>query len=148
MKITISKRMLSILIAGVMLSIVLGLGSSLFIHSMGDILSGAEGLLGEDADTFGQIFNQLKTAEVELPSIMLLILCLLETAGVLRFVRGKKEGNLSRKKRILRGIGIALPALIGLLLIVVTTLWFTDVNGIRFGTVVKFLYDALQHGVF
>ena len=148
MKITISKRMLSILIAGVMLAILLGFGVSLFIRSIDDILGGAEGLLGEDADTFGQIFNQLKTAEVELPSIMLLILCLLETAGVLRFVRGKKEGNLSRKKRILRGIGIALPALIGLLLIVVTTLWFTDVNGIRFGTVVKFLFDALQHGVF
>ena len=148
MKITISKRMLSILIAGVMLAILLGFGVSLFIRSIGDILGGAEGLLGEDADTFGQIFNQLKTAEAELPSIMLLILCLLETAGVLRFVRGKKEGNLSRKKRILRGIGIALPALIGLLLIVVTTLWFTDVNGIRFGTVVKFLFDALQHGVF
>ena len=148
MKITISKQMLSILIAGVMLAILLGFGVSLFIRSIGDILGGAEGLLGKDADTFGQIFNQLKTAEVELPSIMLLILCLLETAGVLRFVRGKKEGNLSKKSRILRGIGIALPALIGLLLIVVTTLWFTDVNGIRFGTVVKFLYDALQHGVF
>ena len=148
MKITISKQMLSILIAGVMLAILLGFGVSLFIRSIGDILSGAEGLLGKDAGTFGQIFSQLKTAEVELPSIMLLILCLLETAGVFRFIRGKKEGNLSKKSRILRGIGIALPALIGLLLIVVTTLWFTDVNGIRFGTVVKFLYDALQHGVF
>ncbi len=148
MKIIISKQMLGVFLIGVILSIVLGLGSSLFIHSMGDILSGAEGLLGKDANTFGQIFNQLKTADVELPSILLLILCLLETAGVLRFIRGKKEGNLSKKSRILRGIGIALPALIGLLLIVVITLWFTDVNGIRFGTVMKFLYDALQHGVF
>ena len=64
MKITISKRMLSILIAGVMLAILLGFGVSLFIRSIGDILGGEEGLLGEDADTFGQIFNQLKTAEV------------------------------------------------------------------------------------
>ena len=148
MKIQISKKVIWTCGLAFLLAILIGLTCSLLLHNIGSILRGAEGLLGNDAETFGRIFDQLKTAEVGLPSVLLFILCWLEMAGVLRFVCGKKGLVLSKKSRILRGVGIAVPALFGIVLIMVVTLWFTDVNEIRFGTVIQFLYDAIQHGVF
>ncbi len=148
MKIQISKKMMWIIISAFLLAILIGLGCSLFIHNLGDVLRGAEGLLGKEADTFGNIFDQLKMAEVELPSLVLLLLCLLETTGVFHLMCGKKGAVLEKKNRVLRRIGMILLALLGAVLIMLITLWFTDVNGIRFGTVLKFLYIALQNGVF
>ena len=151
MKVQLSKRTTGSIIGGFGLALMMGLGVSVFIHKLGVIIRYAGDLLGlgENTETFAAIFDQLQTAEVDLPSGLLLALCLLlafAIGGYFKFV-----GRKGTEKKLLYTAGIIggiLWILAAVILIGIVTLWLTDVNDIRFGTVIQFLYNALQHGVF
>jgi len=151
MKIQISKQAKQTGIGGFCLAVGISLGVSLLIHKLGALIRSLGGLLGlgEDAEIFAGIFDQLQEAKVDLPACLVLIMCMLMFFGVIRYF--KFIGRKKTEKKALYAVGIfggivwIVPAV---LLIGTVTLWFTDVNEVRFGTVIQFLYSALQHGVF
>ncbi len=150
MKKRISKRYISAAAIGVCLALYIGLSCSLLLHNLGAMLNAlGESLgLGNDAEMYARIFAQLKDAKLDLPSLPLLLLSIAMTTGLARLLGGKEGKKITRKSRILRSIATILIAFLGFAIILLITLWFTDVNGIRFGTVIRFLYSALQNGVF
>ena len=151
MKLQISKNTKKIILGGFGAALAIGLGLSLLIHKLGAIIRGLGGVfgLGQDTETFAVIFDQLRTAKVDLPSWLLLILCMILVWGIMRYFKliSPKKAN----KKVVYGIGILFGILwifMAVVLISILTLWLTDVNKVRIGIVVQFLYSALQHGVF
>lgn len=146
-----SKQTTKIIIGGIGLSLMIGLGISMLIHKLGAIIRNLGGLigLGTDTETFAAIFDQLSGAKVDLPSWLLLILCVLLAWGLLRYFQFLKLKK--KNKKAIYTIGIILGLLwilVAVVLIGIVTLWFTNVNEVQFGVVIQFLYSALQHGVF
>ena len=151
MQLSISKQMKQTVLGGFGLALLIGLGVSIFIHKLGEVIRSLGSLfgLGGDAETFAVIFDQLQGAKVDLPSWLLLVLCMLLAYGICCYFKliGRKKAD----SKLLYAAGIIggfLWILIALITIVLVTLWFTNVNEVRFGTVIQFLYNALQHGVF
>ena len=151
MKVNLSKQTREIILGGIGLSLVIGLGISILIHKLGAIIRSVGGWLGlgKDTETFATIFDQLLDAEVDLPSWLLLILCLLFVWGLLRYFKFLTPKKKSKKFIFTLGIALGIFwILVAVMVIGIVTLWFTDVNEVQFGTVIRFLYNALQHGVF
>ena len=151
MKLQISKQTKKIIIGGFGLSLAIGLGISMLIHKLGAIIRNIGGLigLGKDTETFAAIFDQLREAKVDLPSWLLLIFCVLLVWGMIRYFKFLNPKKVNKK--VIYAVGIfwgILWILVAVILIGIVTLWFTNVNEVQFGIVVKFLYSALQHGVF
>ena len=151
MKLQMSKPMKQILISGFGLAVLIGVGVSLLIHKLGEIVRGVGDAmgLGEDTETFAVIFDQLQEATVDLPSWLLLFACVILAWGLIRYFGSLRK--VKEKSKWIYGIGFlgwVFCGLLGVTVVTVLTLWFTNVNEVQFGTVVQFLYDALQHGVF
>lgn len=89
----------------------------------------------EFADIFAQLENAELDAHGEIPFLLWLV-----------FVVGM--GLLSRKIGRWTVIPAVLLGMIVFLLSFTAAVWFTDVNSIRFGTVVLSLADLLEAGVF
>ncbi len=150
MKIHISRRVAAALIIVLILALITGLGADLLIRNLGQLILALGDTLGMGKSTadYAAILNQLKSARMDLPSLLNLLLCLPIGIGILRMGAGKRGVVISSKQRALRIGGSVLLCLLLLPLVVVITLWFTDVNDIRFGTAVSFLYDAIKNGIF
>ena len=95
-------------------------------------------LLAAGQEDFAEIFSQLEDAELDAHGMIPFLLWLVFVPAI---------GLLSRKI----GRWTVIPAvLLGLIVFAASlaaALWFTDVNGIRFGTVILSLADLLGSGV-
>ena len=123
------KRFSSAIIPSIILFTLTLLLTAILIHNLGDVIRFVLGQAGED---YAVIMDQLQTAELSLPYILIAVLSLL--LGLL--LTQRKKGFLS-----------FLIGFIAVIILVIIALYFTDINTIRFGTVLRFLINAIRHGV-
>lgn len=110
---------------------------------------------------FSAIFGQLAKADITLPLLLTFLLCLALGLLVCRIACGRLICRLTPGKSVsekplpaspaLSHKKIRLAAAVSLCLILfipvlVLTLWFTKVNGLRFGIVLRQLYAVVQSG--
>lgn len=95
-------------------------------------------LLAAGQEDFAEIFSQLEDAELDPHGIIpfLLWLAFVPAMGLL----SRKIGRWTVIPAVLLGLIVFAASL-------AAALWFTDVNGIRFGTVILSLADLLGSGV-
>ena len=92
--------------------------------------------------TLAGIFGALRTAVIRPRPVLPFLLCAAVCAAFTWFV-SSAAGTVGRRMRIVFG---ALPLLLLLAAAFLLTLWLTDVNGIRFGTVVLSLVKTVRSG--
>jgi len=128
-------RILLILLIGILLSVaVQGAAAMLLRHSADIIARFAQ----QPEDPLVQIFAQLRDAELQLPILpVTLLCCLLCWRGWMLC----KAGSPRRK------VLCSLCMLLLWILLVLLTLWFTQVNGIQCGRVVQVLIPMLSAGL-
>ncbi len=150
MIIQISKKVPRVIVVSILVSLLVGIGCSVLIHHLADILMAFKDELSleNDAETYMLIFGQLKEAKVDLPAILLVILCGLYVFRSGRLLVQTKDEIMLKRVRVMHVFEWILFSLILIPMIILITLWFTNVNGIRFSIVIKFLFNALQNSVF
>ena len=129
MQISFSKRLSSVILPSIILFTITILLVSIFIRNLDGILHLA---MGQDGESYAAIFGQLQDAELTLPIIVILLLSVLFAILI------------SRTQKIVPALLLGLVAVI---ILFVVSLWFTNVNSIRFGTVLLFLLNALRYGI-
>lgn len=118
--------------AGFAVGMVVLLCTASLIHGLGGIIGAFAG------EPLGSVFAQLKTARLSLPWAVVLLLC----AGY-----GCLYGFLwKRSRRLIHGLLIAGGILLFLWLLFICV-WYTDVNSIRFGTVIRSLIKQIGNGL-
>ncbi|MBQ8512104.1 MAG: hypothetical protein IJ497_05790 [Clostridia bacterium] len=130
----VSARFISYLIlAAILLTLSVCALSAVFIRSIDSILAYA------GQDQFADIFSQLEDADLDPHGVIpfVLALCFLLVIGLLV----KKIGRWAVIPSVLLGIVL-------FVLSFAAAVWFTDVNGIRFGTVMLSLVDMIEAGAF
>ena len=96
-------------------------------------------LLAAGQTEFAEIFAQLEDADLDAHGAIPFLLALLLLAVIALLIR--KIGGWAAIPAILLGALLFVLAL-------AASVWFTDVNGIRFGTVVLSLLDLIEAGAF
>ena len=147
------KRILSLLpvpIAGCAGGFLCSLLAALTVRGLPRILSFVGGILapGEEiVETLVRVFSPMKTAPLRLRPLLPILVCLL-AAGILfaAFRPREKAVGGRRGLSILFRVLSVLFAVFLLLFGFLAALWLTEVNGIRFGDVVRSLYAALYSG--
>ena len=124
MPIPVSKRLSSAILPTVILFTITILLTSIFVRNLHLVM-------GQDSE-YAAIFAQLQDAELALPIIQILVLSVL--FGLL----------IGCCKKTIPALLLGLAAVI---ILFVVSLWFTNVNSIRFGIVLQFLLNALRYGV-
>jgi len=122
-----------LLLSAVLMTLAVCALSAVLIRSVDSVL------LHAGQEDFAEIFAQLEDAELEPNGTIPLILALLFLTAI---------GLLILK---IGGWAVIPAVLLGILLFVLSlaaAVWFTDVNGIRFGTVVLSLLDLMEAGAF
>ena len=147
------KRILSLLpvpIAGCAGGLLCSLLAALTVRGLPRILSFVGGILapGEEiVTTLVRVFSPMKTAPLRIRPLLPVLVCLL-AAGILFAAFRPREKAVGGR----RGLSIlfrALSVLFAVFLLLfgfLAALWLTEVNGIRFGDVVRSLYAALHSG--
>ncbi len=136
MKIKSLKTPAMIGLFGVLYTLLIGLGTTLFFRHLGELLAFLTPVIGLDAETgdlLSGIFGQLKTADLTLP-LLGIGLCFLLAVPIL---------FLGRKHRI----AAVLLLVLLLLPLVAGNIWFTTVNDIRFDRVLAQLVPLLGSGI-
>lgn len=122
-----------LVLAAILLTLAVCALSAIFIRTIDSLLAYA----GEEE--FAEIFSQLERADLDPHGLIPFLLALVFLLVI---------GLLIRKI----GRWAAIPAvLLGIVLFVLSfaaAVWFTDVNGIRFGTVMLSLIDMIRAGAF
>ncbi len=145
------RRRLLRLIPGIIATVLIGVAVAVFVRSIGGLISllgPALGMSEKEALQYAAIFDQLKAAPLDLPLVLTGALCL--PLGMLscRITRGSVHaGALPDRRRSRIAAAVVLWVVLALPLFAVT-LWFTNVNDIRFGRVLLVLINALNNGVF
>ena len=96
-------------------------------------------LLAAGEPDFAEIFAQLETADLDTHGVIPFVLALLFLLAI---------GLLFRKIRWWTVIPAIPLGIVLFALSLAASVWFTDVNGIRVGTVVRSLADLLEAGIF
>lgn len=133
----------TLLLSGAILTILLGLVSVWFLRNLGGILgalSPSFGLPTDTAETLSAIFDQLKTASLDLPLEIMGLFCFLYCGLSIVFIHA--GGSLWKRR-----IGVTLVGILLFLPLAIVTVWFTDVNDIRFDHVITSLRPLLDSGV-
>ncbi len=133
----------TLLLSGAILTILLGLASVWFLRNLGGILGTlgpSLGLPADTAETIAAIFDQLKTASLDLPLEIMGLFCYLYCGLSIVYIHA---GGVTWKRRLLV---IAVGVLLFLPLFAVTV-WFTDVNDIRLDHVITSLRPLLDADV-
>lgn len=147
----IFRRRLLRLIPGVIATVLIGIAVAAFLRSIGDLLTllgPVFGLKEKDVATYAAIFNQLKTAPLNLPLVLTGVFCLPLGALSARILRGPVIAPAKPAHKAGRIVAVAALWVILALPLFAVTLWFTEVNDVRFGRVLLVLINALQNGVF
>lgn len=133
----------TLLLSGAILTILLGLASVWFLRNLGEILgalSPSFGLPTDTAETLSAIFAQLKIASLDLPLEIMGLFCFLYCGLSIVYIHAGTSPWKRRLLVILVGILLFLP-------LFAVTVWFTDVNDIRFDHVITSLRPLLDAGV-
>ena len=147
----------TLLLSGAILTILVGMAATWFLRSLGNILGSLAPALGLDegtAETVAGIFAQLREASLNLPLEIIGLVCFLFCGLAILFLAGRhvpetpaEEMKAPRKKRTGK---IILVCVLGILLFVpltLVTIWFTEVNDIRFDRVMSTLVPLLNSGI-
>lgn len=144
-------RLLKRLITGVVMTVIFGALVAALFQIITPVLRAVGPSFGLDPYEliyYSQITDQFCTAELDIPLLLTGTLCM-----ALSFLTGRiAHGPAAAEQKPARhGLRIAAAILLWIILflpIFAVTLYFTDVNTIRFGTVLKFLLQAIEAGVF
>ncbi len=121
---------------GVLYTLLVGLGTTLFFRHLGALLSFLAPFLGLDAEVgtlLSDIFGQLQTADLTLP-LLGILLCLCLSVPILLLGRRHKAAAVVLLLLLL------LPLIVG-------NVWFTTINDIRFDQVLAQLVPLLSSGI-
>lgn len=113
---------------------------TVFIRNIGSLIQSAGQLFGlnySEIKQFGEIFDQLKDASVLPPYWLTALIFAAGIAAALWALSGTKR----------RLTAVAVVWILLLIPLTVLLLWFTLVNGLRFGTVISALIRLLSAGV-
>lgn len=146
---TIFRRRLQRLIPGVIATVLIGIAVAVFLRSIGDLLTllgPVFGLGDKDVDTYSAIFNQLKAASLNLPLMLTGVLCLPLGALSARILHGPAAAPSQPTRKAGRIVAVVVLWVILALPLFAVTLWFTEVNDVRFGRVLLVLVNALLAG--
>ncbi len=122
-------------LAALLFAVLTGALTAVIIRSVDDLLAALE------LTDFAVIFSALDTADLDVHGIIPTILAFLFTLSLAATVRkGRKSG-----KSLAFCLVFAIPAGVLLLLVsLAVSVWLTEVNDIRFGTVLLSMYDNLD----
>jgi len=148
----------TLILSGAIFTILVGMASVWFLRSLGEILASLAPALGLDsgtADMISEIFGQLKDATLNLPLEYTGVICFLYCALVILFVSGhrkeKTPANTAaeppKKKKTGRIVLVIVLGVILFLPFTAITIWFTEVNYVRFDRVIQSLIPLLQSGI-
>lgn len=130
----VSARFVSYLIlTALLLTLAVCALAAVFIRNMDSILAYA------GQTQFADIFAQLDNADLDPHGVIPFVLALVSLSVIGLFV--KKIGRWAVIPSVLLGIVL-------FVLSFAAAVWFTDVNGIRFGTVMLSLIDMIEAGAF
>ena len=144
-------RILRRMIPGVVMTVIFGALVAALFQSISPVLSAigpALGMSDSDIATYTAITDQFRTAELNIPLLLTGPLCLALSMLTGRIAHGPAAAE---KKPAHHGLRIAAAILLWVLFflpIFAVTLYFTDVNTIRFGIALRFLLQAVEAGVF
>lgn len=133
----------TLLLSGAILTILLGLASVWFLRDLGEIIGHigiSLGLSADTANTLSAIFAQLKTASLNLPLEIMGLFCFLYCGLSIVYIHA--GGSIWKRRLLVILVGVLL-----FLPLTVTTIWFTDVNDIRFDHVITSLRPLFDAGV-
>ena len=144
-------------LSGAILTILVGLAATWFLRSLGSILSSLAPTIGLDegtAETVVEIFGQLQRASLNLPLEIVGLVCFLFCALAILFLAGRRapetpaeEMKAPKKKKTGKIILVCVLGVLLFLPLTLVTIWFTEVNDVRFDRVVAMLIPLLNSGI-
>ena len=149
----------TLLLSGAIFTILVGMAAVWFLRSLGSILASLAPVLGLDsgtADMVSEIFGQLKDATLNLPLEYTGVICFLYCALAILLVCGHKSGIKQmepadempkKKKKTGRTVLVIVLGVVLILPFTLLTIWFTEVNSVRFDRVIQSLIPLLQSGL-
>ena len=146
-----------VLLSGAILTFLVEMTSVCFLRNLGGIIGSLAPILGLDADTaqtLSEIFGQLRYASLNLPLGIVGPMCFLFSGFATLFLLGKpspktstEETNIPKAKKAGRIVAVCVLGVILFLLLTAVTIWFTEVNDIRFDRVMVRLVSLLDAGI-
>ena len=147
----------TLVLSGAILTILVGLTATWFLRSLGSILGSLALALGLDegtTETVVEIFGQLQEASLNLPLEIVGLVCFLFCALAILFLAGRhapetpaEEMKVTKKKKTGKIILVCVLGVILFLPLALVTIWFTEVNDIRFDRVIAMLIPLLNSGI-
>lgn len=146
-----------VLLSGAILTFLVGIASVWFLRNLGGIIGSLAPILGLDADTaqtLSEIFGQLRSASLNLPLGIIGSMCFLFSGFAALFLLGKpspktstEETSTPKTKKAGRIVTVCVLSVIFFVLLTAVTIWFTEVNDIRFDRVMVRLVSLLDAGI-
>lgn len=147
----------TLILSGAILTILVGMASVWFLRNLGSLLVSLAPALGLDsgtADMLSEIFGQLKDAELNLPLECTGVACFILCGLAILFLAGhRKNRDLpgeepKPKKKTGRIVLVCVLGVVLFLPLTLVTIWFTEVNDLRFDRVMLSLLPMVQAGLF
>ena len=147
----------TLILSGAILTILVGMASVWFLRNLGSILVSLAPALGLDsgtADMLSEIFGQLKDAELNLPLECTGAACFILCGVAILFLAGRRKkrdlpGEEPKpKKKTGRIVLVCVLSVVLFLPLTLVTIWFTEVNDLRFDRVMLSLLPMVQAGLF
>ena len=140
------------LLSGAILTFSVGIASACFLQNLGWIIGSFAPMLGLAADTaqtLSEIFAQLRSASLNLPLAITGAMCFLFSGLAVIFLHFPKTtaGENPKAKKGRRIVTVCVLGVVFFLLLTAATIWFTEVNDIRFGKVMVKLVSLLKAGI-
>ena len=145
------------MLSGAILTILVGMAATWFLRSLGSILASLAPTLGLDegtAEMLAEIFGQLREASLNLPLEIVGLVCFLFCGLAILLLAGRhapetpaEELGAPRKKKTGKIILVCVLGVILFLPLTLVTIWFTEVNDIRFDRVMATLVPLLNSGL-
>lgn len=152
MRVRSLRYIVATLLSGAILTLLAGMASVCFLRNMGWIIGSFAPMLGLAADTaqtLSEIFGQLRSASLNLPLAITGTMCFLFSGLAVIFLHFPKTTAGENPKARIAGriVTVCLLGVILFLLLTAATIWFTEVNDIRFGKVMVNLVALLKAGI-
>ncbi len=147
MRVRSLRHIATMLLSGAILTFLVGIASVWFLRNLGGIIGSLAPTLGLDADTaltLSEIFDQLRSASLNPPLGIVGLISSLFCGFAVLFLSGKHAPNAKKVGRI---VMVCVLGVILFLLLTALTIWFTEVNDIRFSRVMVRLVSLLKAGV-
>lgn len=152
MRVRSLRYIVATLLPGAILTLLVGMASVCFLRNMGWIIGSFAPMLGLTADTaqtLSEIFGQLRSASLNLPLAFAGTMCFLFSglSAVYLLFSNPPAEETPKAKKAGRIVTVCVLGVIFFLLLTAATIWFTEVNDIRFDRVMVRLVSLLKAGV-